>query len=174
MTFDPSLNEVLLVGFSQQGSMETWIWKGGAWQQLHPAASPSNRRQAGLAGDPSAKQVVLFGGFGEGSGYLNDTWVWNGSTWSESPQASAPSPRVDAPMAFDATTGHIVLQGGGGPTSFLRDTWSWDGLRWSEVAVNQTQFHSALQAFECGSTACAVEAGQHVWQWQAENWAVPS
>jgi hypothetical protein len=171
MTFDSTLGEVLLLGFSQVGSMETWVWSGGVWQQLHPANSPSNRVQAGLTDDPNAKQVVLFGGYDSGSGYHNDTWVWNGSKWVESPQTDAPSPRLDPPMAFDNATGQIVMQGGGGPTSLLKDTWTWNGQRWMEVASTQSQLDSEIQSTACGVHVCAVEAGQNVWQWEAGKWA---
>lgn len=173
MAFDPSSGEVILVGLSQQRrSMETWVWRGGAWTQLHPANSPSVRVQAGLAGDPVRKQVVLFGGFDQSFGYHNDTWIWNGSTWLQSSQTNAPSGRLDPPMAFDAATGQIVLQGGGGPRSLLQDTWTWDGQRWAKGTDNQTQFHSTIQSTECGIHVCAVEAGQRVWQWQAGSWSL--
>jgi hypothetical protein len=170
MAFDPTLKEVVLVGFSQQGLMETWAWTNNSWQQLHPTKSPSNRAQAGVGSDVTTGQIILFGGFNEGTGYLNDTWIWDGSTWTPSSQTNAPIPRLGAPMAFDASSNQLVMHGGGGPTSFLHDTWAWDGKQWTQLIAHQAQFRAATQAAECGAHACLVEAGHQVWQWQGGTW----
>ncbi|HEX2715828.1 MAG TPA: hypothetical protein VHM88_26895 [Candidatus Acidoferrales bacterium] len=174
MAFDPALNEILLLGFSLRGEMETWAWSGTTWQQLHPANSPSNRIGASLAGDAGTGQVVLFGGFSQSIGYLNDTWIWNGASWALSAPANSPSSRVNASMAFDGSVHELILHGGGSSTTFLHDTWAWDGKQWILLIANQAQFHSATEATECGAHTCLVEGGQQVWQWQAGSWTTPA
>lgn len=174
LVFDPTLKAVLLVGLSQLATMETWTWNGSAWERLNPVHSPSNRVQFGLAGDSFTGQVVLFGGFNEGSGFLGDTWIWDGKDWTQKAAPGSPSPRVDAAMAVDAGVQVLILFGGNGPSRPARDTWGWDGNQWSQLEPDQTQFTSSTLGLECGSHACLVQSGREVWQWQGTSWVAAS
>jgi Galactose oxidase, central domain len=63
-----------------QETNQTWSWDGTNWVQLNPAKSPSARDGLGMAYDPVAHEVVMFGGETKliNGKYLNDTWKWTG------------------------------------------------------------------------------------------------
>jgi len=52
----------------------TWAWDGTTWTRQFPPTSPPGRSRAAMAYDPATGNVVLFGGFGNGT--LDDTWTW--------------------------------------------------------------------------------------------------
>src|SRR5438270_3657137 len=74
MTFDESSRNVVLFGSRVEGGApETWTWNGSTWNQAHPAGSPAGRDGASLTYDASSHRVLLFGGFNQHDGNLNDT-----------------------------------------------------------------------------------------------------
>jgi hypothetical protein len=80
-------------------------------------------------------QVVLFGGQGGGSAYLNDTWTFDGTSWTQVSARNLPPGRYGASMA--ALAGEVVLFGGfAGGGGALGDTWTFDGTSWTQVNVS--------------------------------------
>jgi Galactose oxidase, central domain len=85
MAYDPRIEEPVLfsgvtvapVVGSEFGEAilftDTWTYNGSSWIERSTAQAPSGRVRGGLAYDPSAERMVLFGGLGEGR--LNDTWT---------------------------------------------------------------------------------------------------
>lgn len=61
---------------------DTWEWDGAAsrWTKLQPAHVPDARENGGMAWDPTAQQLVLFGGYANGF-FRSDVWTWNGTDW---------------------------------------------------------------------------------------------
>ncbi|MFP5246046.1 MAG: hypothetical protein ACLGH0_05085, partial [Thermoanaerobaculia bacterium] len=65
---------------------DTWEWDGAAskWTKLtgNPdTVDPDVRENGSLAWDPSANEMVLFGGYANGF-YRSDVWVWDGTDWT--------------------------------------------------------------------------------------------
>ncbi|HZY70893.1 MAG TPA: hypothetical protein VFF67_07970 [Thermoplasmata archaeon] len=141
---DPPDHGVLLTGSTAAyappwGAMETWLYSGGNWSQLHPAASPTSRFWSSMAWDASTGSIILFGGTGP-NGDLNDTWSYSNGTWTNLSLAIGPPVRSHALIEFDAADGYLLLFGGQGTRcSFgcteveLNDTWAFHGGRWSQL-----------------------------------------
>ncbi|MDQ1711160.1 MAG: large repetitive protein [Frankiaceae bacterium] len=136
---------------------DTWTWDGARWTEV-PGAGPAGRTQTRLVYDAAARQVVLFGGWGNppampretsfeqwlSDTVLGDTWVLEGTRWRQV-TTQGPTARRQHAMAYDPVTREIVLFGGYGDTqrgspeiglalraaTDLGDTWAWDGHAWS-------------------------------------------
>jgi hypothetical protein len=140
MVYDAARGALLLFGGVSNGKhvAQTWIWKAGAWTELHPANSPPARADAGAAYDAARGKVVLFGGCCAGEGFapnpFADTWSWNGTNWTQEHPSSSPSERTNAAMASDAVRGNVVLFGGyvHGSGNESNDTWTWTGADWKQ------------------------------------------
>jgi hypothetical protein len=87
MQMDRADGYVLLFGgqnlTSSLPSNETWKFAAGIWTKIVPfgALAPLPRFYAGLAFDPQANAVVLFGG-GDGGNIYNDTWEYSTGNWT--------------------------------------------------------------------------------------------
>ena len=148
--FDPTDNLTVLYGGFNGGSFftDTWTFKGGAWQPLHPSSHPTASTGLLLAYFPPLKGVIAFGGQGPfGSAYYNDTWLFHGGNWTQLLPAASPPARSDYSMAYDAASSQLLLFGGfTGSGSYLSDTWEFNGTRWSLVTS-----HLAPEGREGGS-----------------------
>ncbi|MGH9919082.1 MAG: kelch repeat-containing protein, partial [Nitrososphaerales archaeon] len=83
MAYDPATGVVVLFsGFSFSPlccSADTWTWNGSNWAEQSPSTSPPAVTAATMIYDPSASEIVLFGGFAGGSvSSYDETWIWNG------------------------------------------------------------------------------------------------
>jgi hypothetical protein len=100
---------------------------------------PIKRYGEGLAYDPLLNETVLFGGYNDELGLLNDTWVLRGNSWTKIFTAHAPNPRYeDIPMVFDPAEKGIILIGGavvfeGG---YVNDTWLFNGTDWRNLSLS--------------------------------------
>jgi hypothetical protein len=120
---------------------ETWTWDGAAWTRRSPSLAPPGRGYMGLAPDPAAGKLLLFGGAMFVSGFracalgnvLGDTWIWTGNTWKVRQPTHSPSARYGVGMVYDPATDEIVLFGGVQlDGTRLRDTWTWGGSDWTK------------------------------------------
>lgn len=116
---------------------------GGAlpeWDNITSSIStlPLKRYGEGLAFDPVTNETVLFGGYNDNVGLLNDTWVFHSNNWTKLAEPVAPSPRYqDVAMAYDPSEEGIVLFGGDtvlGPE--LNDTWFFNGIAWKDLNLS--------------------------------------
>jgi hypothetical protein len=134
MTFDARSGKIVLFGLTLGGPVtaETWTWNGITWSKRENVNNPPGRLGASMAYDPGTKRVLLFGGWNNSAGSLNDTWAWDGTRWTQLHPSSSPSARDQAAMTGDVASGHIVLFGGnsGGADS---DTWIWLGSDWVQA-----------------------------------------
>jgi N-acetylneuraminic acid mutarotase len=89
---------------------------GSGWSQANPAGSlPLPRDGHWMADDSADGTVILFGGKGNGSHYLNDTWAYSAasSTWHDlRPAGSLPAGRFGHSMVYDPTDRTVLLFGG--------------------------------------------------------------
>ena len=105
----------------------TLIPQNGTWTNMNPTAFPSARYMHAMTYDTSRKKVVLFGGFSETEGYLNDLWSYSFSSnsWSKLNATNPPPGRVSPAIAYDPTKDRIIIFGGGSPGIDLDDTWAY-------------------------------------------------
>jgi hypothetical protein len=125
-----------------------------SWANLTPPTgqpNPVGRYQSAMAYDPTAHQVILFGGYGElGTGpwvFFQDTWGYSGSHWTQlvantsCTLTSCPSPRAGAMLAYDASLHGMVLFGGYTYTPetaviSFSDTWLFSGGHWTNLSAS--------------------------------------
>jgi hypothetical protein len=134
-------NTVLYGGISFLGDSpttldDTWTWDGVDWTP-RATGDPASRHDAAMAYDAARKEVVLFGGQHEDSGFTflyRDTWSWDGTAWALQSASRRPSARYGARMAFDPVhEGGVDLLFGGNstPSGVDGDNWTWDGTNWT-------------------------------------------
>lgn len=146
MAYDINSKKVILYGgetslTSRIRSSETWAYDvlNNSWTSLKPANHPLPRSKHAMVYDAAKRQVLMFGGFSEGSSSPNgETWVYDYLTnqWSKlSPPFPTPQVRFLHAMVYDADTGETILFGGADQgcgedinceaplDSFLKDTW---------------------------------------------------
>lgn len=59
---------------------DTWEWDGTTWRQLQPLTEAPRRENGGMAYDPAAGNIILFGGW---SGFFHsDTWKFRDNIWT--------------------------------------------------------------------------------------------
>jgi len=143
MAYDSRRDTMVLFGGIDGSSVQltgTWLLSDGQWEQSATNGStPDTRRDHAMAEDPKRARVVMFGGYDNATGFLNDTWEWDGSAWtSVSPSGPRPGPRSGHVMAYDPIRERVVLFGGVSAAGTLRDLWEWDGATWSERTLPQT------------------------------------
>ncbi|HTL35448.1 MAG TPA: kelch repeat-containing protein [Kofleriaceae bacterium] len=132
--FDPVRRRVVVFG-GTIGGIETqrtleYSIDTATWFDVSPTISPPARVLASMAYDAARGEMVLFGGYAQGSLFF-DTWLWNGRTWTQVATPVGPSARYNASMAYDSRRKKIVLFGGSPSTA---TTWEWDGA-WHAVDV---------------------------------------
>lgn len=125
--------------------VDTWYLDTAsrAWERVTTVGGPPDRWGHGVAYDPEADVVVMFGGVStefENSGFSrlrDDTWIYDPATatWTQVETDVAPSPRACAGMVHDRASGSIVLWGGTTTSSEGdRSVWRFDTetLSWTE------------------------------------------
>ena len=142
---------------------DTWTFAGGEWSELSPSASPGIRAYASISFDWADEYVLLFGGYGCGTGstctqgYLQDTWTFQGGTWSELTPATSPGTRFHSAMAFDVADDYVVLfagwgcsTGSGCTAGVLQDTWTFVGGVWTQLtpATSPGERQSSVMAYD--------------------------
>ncbi len=201
LAFDQATSQLVLfggVGLSSTFFDDTWLWTGSTWTQVDDSgdpgctssctSSPPASEAGGLVYDPATAQLVLYGGLGSGSTYLDDTWLWNGSSWSQTDDSgdagcttsctSSPQGRWRAVADFDPVTGQLVLFGGSG-SSYLNDTWMWNGSTWNEASFDGTCSSTCVEgpqprigptmAFDPGTGQMILEGGEDG-PWLTDTW----
>jgi len=142
MDYDANMQAVLLFGGQGPTSElnDTWLFSGGTWTNVTDwGPGPIARYGASMAFDPQPEEngSVLFGGYSDVLGYLNDTWVWQGGAgWVPLTSPSiAPPQVVYASMAYDAADGYLVLFGGYVVyVGYAAETWELYAGQWWEVS----------------------------------------
>ena len=104
------------------------------------STSPSARHGAKMIYDPSGKQVIMFGGRGEGvivGDLLDDIWAFDleNENWREIKTSSGPPSRLSPGFVYDPTHHQVILFGGYSSRGRLNDTWLLDlnDFEWEEV-----------------------------------------
>lgn len=111
---------------------QTWSFSAGNWTRVATPVHPSPRWDQGMAYDPGAAAVILFGGW-NGATYLNDTWSYHGGKWTNLSLVPAPAVRRPAVMVYDVKDHYLMMfggTGGGGATQY-NDTWEFSAGAWT-------------------------------------------
>jgi len=129
MVYDSINHKTILFGgwVEDVGMMnDTWIYDSqtNQWTEVFPTNKPSNRQSHSIYYDSSAHRVILFGGYREVGGHLDDTWEYNYSdnSWTELNPSSNPSGRYGSKIIYDPINQRAILFGGRA-TSIMDDTW---------------------------------------------------
>ncbi len=149
MAWDPLLGgDILFGGDNGTALNDTWLFKGGVWQELvNPrsctAASgavpcPSSREESSLTFDSTDGYLVLFGGY-NGTSDFSDTWYFLQGGWHYLAAASGcmgcPGSRSQAGLADDPAQGGLLMFGG---YPSQADTWLYSGGSWTPVTFAQS------------------------------------
>lgn len=149
------------------------------WILKSPLAKPSSRWGHAMAYDEARRQVVMFGGYVQGSGDSNETWVWNGANWIKKNPSSKPSPRIAPAMAYDTVRRQVILFGGrvsGGTNS---ETWVWNGSNWTRIFPGNmpSPRYSHSMAYDEARSQVVLFGGwitglnNETWIWNGSNWS---
>lgn len=124
-------------GFSRIEKPGTWEFDGRRWGEIATAQRPAADLSYAMAYDLRRKITVLFGGYNETLGELDQTWIYNGKKWTLVPATSKPGKRTNASLIYDPKRKKVLCYGGynseSGP---LNDMWEFDGKNWKKLAVN--------------------------------------
>lgn len=152
-------------------------------------SAPSPRTYVSMAYDPSAGDVLLFGGLSASGSALNDTWTFQAGRWTQRTPVVAPPTRRGAGLAYDSTDGYMVLFGGYSVAygRGLNDTWAYSAGNWTNLsaaapnASNTPPFRwfagladdpldgYLLMFGGCNVIGCYGQLGD-TWEFKAGNW----
>jgi hypothetical protein len=141
--FDIATGEFVVFGYPGSGAPpQTWAWNGSQWFQHKPSTSPIARSHSSLAYDYASRKLVLYGGFNNGIGVLNDTWTWDGTTWTQANPSTSPPPQNAGVLC----SGPVLILVG--PDASTPGTWAWRSGDWTDIRTP----HSSPSR---GDAACA-------------------
>jgi hypothetical protein len=162
--YDPARDRMVVFGGREppQSFNDVWVLSLAgtpAWTEETPTGTPpSARSYSNAIYDPVRDRMVIFGGFTEGVGDLNDVWtlsLTDTPAWTAlAPAGTLPIPRQDPCVIYDPVRDRMVMFGGfvkygsSGPVSdvwalSLADTPAWTELAPIGVAPSGGYAHSA-------------------------------
>ncbi len=188
-TYDPLANLVVYFG-GRNGtgaSNYTWVYfPSGRWLNV-TSPGPSVRAVGMMAWDPSEQDVVLFGGFYQGT-FFSDTWVWEwtgtAGVWRQL-SVVGPEGRYGSLMVTDPALNGVLLYGGCIPGSCgTDDTWLFSNDSWyalSPVGPTPGDLHFIQGAFDpvnnrvvlfggCVGDFGCLSVTNATWVFQDGNW----
>jgi len=186
MFYDPVRKKTVMFSGWQPGAgfyhPDQWEFDGAAqtWTERVNTTQPTARFGASVVWDSMRGRAVLFGGFDETTGRLNDTWEWDGSNWSSvTTTGTKPTPRHSAKMAFDASRGKTILYSGntgsGLPTAgtWVDEVYEYDGVAgtWTKITasnINGYQYYYGYSsmAYDAGRSKIVLYYHQtYVWEY---------
>jgi RHS repeat-associated protein len=202
---DPGRGGVMLFGGtwhnSGTGTLDaTWIWNGTTWIQQEPELAspegvPADRANTAIVYDSSANEDIMFGGYSDDSGDLNDTWAWT-SSGSWVPLGPTPPTMQGSATAYDAATNQVVLFGGTDwngtgtgtaefPTSDSTYLWDASTGQWSQASPSDSPPARSFEsmAYDPETKQVLMFGGigmddddsttdlDDTWAWNGTNWS---
>ncbi len=152
--YDPAANETVLFGGATAPGIvgDTWAFSNGTWKDLTATLTPapSARHLAGMTYDASDGELLLFGGYYEGS-YYDDLWEFTPTAWVHlTPSGSVPSTRFGGLFTYDAADGYVLIFGGAaqsdGAAAPSAQTYSYVGGSFT-LRINPSPSTSFLEEF---------------------------
>jgi len=149
-SYDPVRNRMVVFGGGDAGGYLNDVWAltlsgSPGWIQLTPGGTPPSARTYHSAiYDPVRDRIVVFGGTGTLSAYLNDVWALSLSgspVWSQvTPGGTPPSARYHHTAIYDPVRDRMVVFGGQ-DVSYFNDLWSLSlsgSPAWSQISPGGT------------------------------------
>lgn len=118
-------------GMNEAGDLWAFDLFARSWTALAPSTEgPSPRQFARGATLRDGSGMVLFGGYSDSAGYMNDLWLlrFDALRWTRlEPEGSAPPPRYRHTLVLDETGDRLwVAFGDGESGAYLADIWTLD------------------------------------------------
>ncbi|MCI4325176.1 MAG: PKD domain-containing protein [Thermoplasmata archaeon] len=150
MAFDPEVNAFVLVspnslGFDDNPPASTWEFTGGEWSPLSTSVvgGPPGTRDGAMVYDPSAGELVRFGGNqftanGWWDRLSNATWAFEFGAWVNVTGTREPPALIAPSMAYDPAEHGVVLFGGltaGSGEAGTNETWLWSNWTWTRLIL---------------------------------------
>lgn len=158
------------------------------WIDVSPAGSPPARSAAGMACNPGASTLLLFGGVGgAGAGtLLNDTWTYDGTTWAQLFPPTSPTAKFAMDIVYDSFRGVYVMYGGNATytTPGVDQTWEFYGGTWTQAFPTTHPGNLGLHAmvFDSARNRVVLYGGMpggnpiidsnKTWEYDGNNWAL--
>jgi hypothetical protein len=127
--------------------------------------------------DAARQRLVVFGGWADSVGYLNDTWEFDGASgnWRRVETPQTPTGRTAFMLVYDAARQKVLLFGGWRDAR-LNETWTYDGTTWTQLspATTPNGRHSAGIAYDEARQQVVMFGGDggadETWIWDGSNW----
>ncbi|MCC6782208.1 MAG: hypothetical protein IT457_05160 [Planctomycetes bacterium] len=179
VAWDFTRNKLVVFGGDTGGATpvllgDTWEWDPttNAWTNVTPATSPSPRRWAAMAHEPTTGGMLLFGGDVQLSPSLcaNDTWLFLGGAWIQLSPSNVPPIRRQHSLMTRADFGDVFLCGGidsgASPQIARLDTWNWTGFDWTNVvpttAVIPASANANQAVYDAARKRVVMQGGQGI------------
>jgi len=123
--------------------------------------------------DSVRQRTIMFGGFNNQAGFLDDTWEWDGNAWTQLKPGTRPPARAAHTMAYDSARQRVVLFGGTGMKGILSDTWEWDGTTWSlraPVTIPPAAIMCDMAYNPVRKRTVFFGSNGDTWEWDGINW----
>jgi hypothetical protein len=189
LVYDPVGERVLLYGGQAAGEPGTptfddmWAWDGVAWSEVQTSTRPPGRFLTAAAFDEQHRQLVIYGGRGEGlDDLLTDMWSFDGSDWTEITPPPEPVARYGHAMVFQPGSDRVLLFGGGNLWDRIvyGDTWEWDGSGWLQrfPVTSPSPRYGASMAYDSSRNVALLFGGRptdpiptnDTWEWDGQEW----
>ena len=116
-------------GYEVFDDMWTYDSARNIWTEIAPTTKPTARSGHFMVYDSFNRKTILFGGWSEEVGLMNDTWLYDSQSnqWTNASPTISPALRQSHAMCYDPVSQKVILFGGyrsGGP--HFDDTWAFD------------------------------------------------
>lgn len=161
------------------------------WAQITPTASPAARGQHGMAYDPVADNVVIFGGdtfSGPFGSTTDETWGYDGTTWTQLASGGAAAKGID--MVYDVNAGVFFTYGSLNLTPFggssVDRTWEYNPVAntWTErfpvttpgglglyaMCYDVVRGRTVLYGGTPSNGGAIFPDSDKTWEWDGTNW----
>jgi N-acetylneuraminic acid mutarotase len=122
MVYDPVLQRTIFFGGGYQDASgfgvfnDMWLYDSTSnlWTEIYPNTKPSARSGHKMVYDSINKKTILFGGWGDEQGLMDDTWIYDSQTnqWTEVFPVVKPSIRQSFSIYYDSNVHRVILFGG--------------------------------------------------------------
>ena len=93
-----------------------WLYDSTSnlWTEIYPNTKPSARSGHKMVYDPINQKTLLYGGWGDELGLMDDTWIYDSQTnqWTEVFPVDNPSTRQSFSIYYDFDAQRVILFGG--------------------------------------------------------------
>jgi N-acetylneuraminic acid mutarotase len=144
--YDPQLQKMIIfgggtqdvTGFELFNDMWTYDSTGNTWSEIVPTNNPSARSGHTMVYDSTSQKTILFGGWDENIGLMNDTWIYDSqiNQWTEVFPITTPENRQSHAMYYDPIFQKVILFGGYKDSlPHYSDTWEYNysNNSWTEL-----------------------------------------